>query len=123
MTSQLCTLLAGCILATIFGTSTARAASGRIAFSGAIVAPTCAASEAPHIGVATTAQPGQNQTSGRFVCGSAGAVADAGRSYSVTVASLGASTTGDRLLNYFTGYVNAAGIGQASPKLVTQIFE
>ncbi|MDE2306792.1 MAG: hypothetical protein KGJ97_00720 [Xanthomonadaceae bacterium] len=119
MTSQLCTLLAGCILATIFGTATARAATGRIAFSGAVVAPTCAAP----IDVSTTVQPGQSQSSGRYVCGSAGAAADAGRSYSVTVASLGPSTTSDRLLNYFAGYVGAAGIGQANPKLVTQTYE
>jgi len=119
MTSQLCTLLAGCILATIFGTSTARAASGRIAFSGAIVAPTCAASEA-HIGAVAL---GQNKTSGWLVCGNPATATDAGRVYSVTVASLGTSSTSDRLLNYFTGYVNAAGIGPANPKLVTQTFE
>lgn len=121
MTSQLCTLLAGCILATIFGTSTARAASGRVVFSGAIVAPTCAASET--VSAVTSSQPGQNPASSRFVCGNAGAVADAGRAYSVTVDSLGASTTNDRLLNYFAGYVAAAGVGQANAKLVTQIFE
>ncbi|HUW53902.1 MAG TPA: hypothetical protein VMV99_10845 [Rhodanobacter sp.] len=123
MTSQLCTLLAGCILATIFGTSTARAANGRIVFSGAVVAPTCVASEA-HIGAATTAQPGQNQTSGQFVCGNAGAAADAGRAYSVTVASLDSTTLPhDRLLGYFSGYANASGVDGIKARLVTQTFE
>jgi len=120
MTSQLCTLLAGCILATIFGTSTARAASGRIAFSGAVVAPTCVASEA-HIGAVAL---GQNKTSGWLVCGNPATATDAGRVYSVTVASLDSTTLPhDRLLGYFSGYAKASGIDGIKARLVTQTFE
>jgi len=121
MTSQLCTLLAGCILATIFGTSTARAASGRIAFSGAVVAPTCSVSDT-RINLTASPQPGLGTSPHRFACGSADTVADAGRTYALTEVSLDTAAIGnDRVLAYFAGYLSATGVADA--KLVTQTFE
>lgn len=122
MTGQLCTVLAGCLLAMIFGTSSARAASGRIVFSGSIVTPTCAVADVSAESTRSiSTRPGS--TSREFVCGNSGSPAGSGGSYSVTVTTLGGATKSDRLLAYFTGYVTVAGAGTPSAKLVTQTFD
>ena len=121
MTGQFCTVLAGCVFAMIFGTSTARAASGRIVFSGVIVAPTCSISDAS-AAAAISSRAGLSLASRHFTCGRPGTVADSGRSYTATVATLGYSATSNRLLNYFTGYVLAADPTSTSAKLVTETF-
>lgn len=121
MTGQLCTVLAGCVLAMIFGTSTARAASGRIAFSGSIVTPTCAVADVSAES-ARSISTSHGSTPREFTCGNSGAPAGTGGSYSVTVTTLGAAIKSDRLLDYFAGYVALAGRGNPSAKLVTQTF-
>ena len=123
MTGQLCTVLAGCVLAMIFGTSTARALGGRITFTGAIATPTCSAGDS-HIDSLVAGQSGSVGASAQFACPSASnAPASEATTYSLSVASLDAVTTGhDRLLEYFVGYLNAAGAGPAQAKLVTQSF-
>ena len=121
MTGQLCTVLAGCVLAMIFGTSSARAASGRIVFSGSIVTPTCAVADVS-AGSTRSISTTPGSTSREFTCGNSGSPAGSGVTYSVTVATLGVSTKDDRLLDYFTGYVALAGPGNPSAKLVTQTF-
>ena len=123
MTGSFCTVLAGCALAMLFGASNAKAASGRIMFSGAVVEPTCSVSDAR---IDATASPQSNHGSAprRFACGSTDTAADAGRAYALTEVSLDAVVTAhDRLLDYFAGYLNAAGISGAEAKLVTQTFE
>ena len=123
MTGSFCTVLAGCALAMIFGASSAKAASGRIVFSGAVVEPTCSVSDA-RIDATASPQSSHGSAPRRFACGSADTPADAGRAYALTEVSLDAAVTAhDRLLNYFAGYLNAAGIGGAEAKLVTQTFE
>ncbi len=121
MKSRFGAVLAGCLLAMVFGSSVAQAADGRIQFSGAIVAPTCAASEV-HIEALIAAQVGADAGSSKVACFGA----DAGikpTSYSLTVTTLDpAVADNDRLLAYFVGYVNAADNARAQVKLVTQTF-
>ena len=121
MTGQFCTVLAGCAFAMIFGSSSARAANGRIVFSGSIVTPTCVVADA-------TAESAQSISSHlgsalrEFVCGNSTAPAGSGETYKVTVTALDGATKHDRLLAYFTGYVTMAGVGAPAAKLVTQTF-
>ena len=121
MTGQFCTVLAGCVFAMIFGTSSARAASGRIVFSGSIVTPTCAVADVS-TGSTRSISSLPGSTSQEYTCGNSGSPAGSGGSYAVTVTTLGAATKSDRLLAYFTGYVTVAGAGTRSAKLVTQTF-
>ena len=121
MKHALCNLLVGCVLVLLLGTSPAMADTGRIAFSGVIVAPTCSISDAS-AAVVTSSRAGLSSASRQFKCGNPGTAADSGRSYSVTVATLGNSATSNRLLNYFTGYVLAADPTSTSAKLVTETF-
>lgn len=116
-------VLAGCLLAMVFG-STAQAADGRIQFFGAIVAPTCAASEA-QIEALLSGQVGTDaRASPRIAC--IGASADSNRvptSYSLTVTSLNPTTAdNNHLLAYFVAYASAADNAGARVKLVTQTF-
>lgn len=122
MTGQLCTVLAGCVLAMIFGTSTAKAASGRIVFSGSIVTPTCAVADVS-AGFTRSISTRPGSASREFTCGTPGSPAGSGGSYSVTVTTLGAATKSDRLLDYFAGYVAMVGTGTPSARLVTQTFD
>lgn len=114
MPGSVCTVLAGCVLATVFGATAARAATGRIVFSGAVVEPTCSAIDAG----AAMVSP-QSVVSRQFTCGNTGAA----QSYSLRVVSLDAAASGDHLLDYFAGYINAAGQGRAKARLVIQTFE
>ena len=121
MTGQFCTVLAGCAFAMIFGSSSARAANGRIVFSGSIVTPTCVVADA-------TAESAQSisihaaSASREFACGTAAAPAGSAETYKVTVTALDGATKNDRLLAYFSGYVTPAGVGDPAAKLVTQTF-
>lgn len=122
MPGSLCTVLAGCLVASVFGATAARAATGRIMFSGAVVEPTCSAVDA---GAAVMASPrsGGAVVSRRFTCGSAGTATDTARSYSLQVVSLDTAASGDHLLDYFAGYINAVDQGRAKARLVIQTFE
>ncbi len=123
MTGQLCTVLAGCVLALIFGTSNARATSGRIVFSGAVVAPTCAVSQA-RMNALQSHQVSADAVGLRLAChGATASAAAAPTTYSLTVTSLDTTTAdNNRLLTYFLGYLNATDKTAAQAKLVTQTF-
>lgn len=112
--------LMGCLGAALFGTPSAQATDGQITFSGAVVEPTCSVSDARVITAAQQTVPGS--ISNRFACGTTDTPADAGRTYALTEVSLEAATIGnDRVLAYFAGYLNAAGVTDA--KLVTRTYD
>jgi len=107
----------------VLGTSTAWAADGRIQFSGAVLAPTCAASEA-RIDALLSHQGNEGVVSAQLACPGASARAPTEpTTYSLTVSSLDTKTAGNnRLLTYFVGYLDATHGADAQPTLVTQIF-
>ncbi|MFA6229046.1 MAG: hypothetical protein WC617_02580 [Rhodanobacter sp.] len=115
-------VLAGCLLAMVFGSSATQAADGRIQFSGAVLAPTCVASEA-RIEALLTHQDSAGGSS-QIACQGAGAgAATEPATYSLTVSSVDTKSAGnDRLLTYFLGYANAADNADTQPALVTQVF-
>lgn len=99
------------------------ASGGRISFMGAIVEPTCSASVAS-IDTVASMSTSHNVTPLRFACGTARTATDSSQFYSLTVVDLDAATINhDRVLDYFAGYVKAAGNNMAAAKLVTQTFE
>lgn len=118
MASPRGTRFSGCVLVAMImlaSASSAYAATGRIAFSGAVVEPTCSTEGADMAGKLPSATPG------RLVCGKT--PTDPGRSYSRIVLSLDAATVAtDRLLNYFAGYANADGMG-GQAKLVVRTYD
>lgn len=116
-------VLAGCLLAMVFGSSTARAAEGLIRFSGAVLAPTCAAGGARID--ALLAHPGIGSAEdAHMACLGASTSAPAEpTTYSLKVSSIDTKSAGnDQLLIYFLGYAGAASHGDAQPALVTQVF-
>jgi hypothetical protein len=99
------------------------ASGGRITFTGAIVEPTCSVSTAAIDAVASM-RASRDATQSRFECSAAQRTVDSGQHYSLTVASLDVATINhDRVLEYFVGYVKAAGNSDAEAKLVTQTYE
>lgn len=111
------TLLAGCFCAAMLGASSAKAADGRITFSGAVVEPTCTASGE------SLQNPEFAAASRRLACGSATDIATgSASSYVLVVAALnGSGSTGDRLLDYFVGYLPPLARNEA--RLVTRTYE
>lgn len=113
------TLLAACLCAAMLGASAAKAAEGRITFTGAVVEPTCTSSSEDEglQGAAFAA------TSRRLACGSAAEIATgSASSYVLAVAALnGPGATGDRLLDYFVGYLSP--VARTEAKLVTRSYE
>ena len=94
--------------------SSAHASGGVIAFSGAVVEPTCSAGT-QHIAAAqavTTAQ--------RYRCSEqpGATAAQVAQSYALSVTELTGTPLGsDRLIVYFANYLSA------QPKLVTQVYD
>lgn len=118
MADSLGTTLAGCALIMLVGMSSANAATGRIAFSGAVVEATCSTDDV-RVETASWSRPVDGLAPGRLTCGQT--PTDPGRSYSRTVVSLDAATiANNRLLDYFAGYANADG---AKAALVVRIYE
>lgn len=117
MASPLGIWLAGCAMVMLVGMSSARAAGGRIVFSGAVVESTCSMAEsgaAMHDVAAAAAQ--------HLACGRT--ATDAGRSYTREVIDLAtASRNHDRLLDYFASYAPAAGDGNAAAKVVVHTYD
>lgn len=115
MANPLGTWLAACAMVMLVGMSTARAASGRIVFSGAVVEPTCSTAElGPVMDVAagTAAQS--------LVCGRT--ATDAGRTYTREVIDLAtADRNHNRLLDYFASY--APSTGDAAAKVVVHTYD
>lgn len=116
----------GCVVAMSLGVPVAHADGGTITFSGAVVAPTCAASSAS-MGATLPAQRTATSRQ-RFECGGdgeSGARAHAfPSSYTLTVEPLESSSlSADRLVGYFSNYVKASGQAQARMNLVTQAYD
>lgn len=109
--------LVGCALALSLVALNARAAGGRIAFSGAVVAPTCGV-------VPVSGTPAGGTTGSQFSvdCPGSTAVGMAKPAYVVTVSQLSAAEP-DRVLRYFSDYVAASQTTAAHPVLVTQVYE
>lgn len=109
-----------CVVAGMFAATATRAEGGRIAFSGAVVEPTCSVD---------TSRPAMNSRAarsdalidGRRTCGAR--PGNPGRSYSRTVVGLDATViANDRLLNYFASYASNADAA-AQPRLVIRTYE
>ena len=113
------TLLAGCFCAAMLSASSAKAADGSITFSGAVVEPTCTASGEDE-GLQNSTFVASTQ---RLACGSAVDIATgSASSYVLAVAALnGPDSTGDRLLDYFVGYLPPLARNEA--RLVTRTYE
>jgi hypothetical protein len=93
----------------------AHAQGGQIAFSGAVLAPTCATA-----GVARAEKSGTDAAA--MVCDRTGT--DPGRTYARQVVSLDAAhVANDPLLGYFAGYVKAEGLDAGQPKLVVRTYD
>lgn len=103
MAGSLCKWLAGCaFLGACLGVSPVHAATGRIAFSGAVVESTCTTEAAPVVAAANAAE--------RHSCRHA--ASDPGPSYSRVISKLGtAGLARDPLLAYFASYAVPAAVG------------
>ncbi|WP_266159229.1 hypothetical protein [Dyella silvatica] len=128
MTGLIRKILVVCVLVAAFAApSQAVAAGGRIAFSGAIVEPTCGVGSGPMAAiVAAPVRAASAQSLGRFVCDSgAGRSATAAvQPYALSVVNIASTPwAADRLIGYFANYVKAAGQNQADLQLVTQTYE
>ena len=100
MAASLGKWLAGCAFFACIGVSSAHAATGRIAFSGAVVESTCT----------TEAAPAAANAAGRHSCRHA--ASDPGASYSRVVSKLGtAGLAQNPLLAYFASYAAPAAVG------------
>lgn len=117
MTVPLGIWLTGCAMVMLVGMPTARAATGHIVFSGAVVEPTCATAElgsVVHVAVGAAMQ--------RLVCGRT--ATDAGRTYTREVIDLAmANRSHDRLLDYFASYAPRAADGDAAAKVVVHTYD
>lgn len=116
MTVAFGTLFIECLLGMTLLISSAKASSSRIAFSGAVVTPTCSVSDARIVA-------GAANRSGQFVCLDANGTADEARSYARTEVRLDANNaSGNRLLGYFIDSGNGANSGMTEAMLVTRSF-
>lgn len=115
MASPLGIWLTGCAMVMLVGLPTARAATGRIVFSGAVVEPTCSTEEFGSVTRVATGAVTQ-----RLVCGRT--ATDAGRTYTREVIELAAANRGhNRLLDYFASY--APRTGDAAAKVVVHTYD
>lgn len=122
MTCQLFSaLLVGCLCVAMLGVSSAKAADGRIVFTGAVVEPTCTATSENIAAMAPAS--GQSTEARHFTCaGSSARSRSANRSYSLLVSSLAIDNqTKSPLLAYFVGYLQPS--ERATAKLVTQTYQ
>ncbi len=108
-------ILACCVSVGLLFSCAAQAASGRVAFSGAVVEPTCSTQAAER----TAAMPG---ASVRLACaGSAAEAATSPQTYTLQMTPLSGAPA-DRLLNYFAGYARGDN-PTATAQLATRIYE
>ena len=115
-----CTLV-GCVLAMSLMAQSAKAADGRVMFSGAIVEPTCRVDPRnPDMARQLAAKAG---ASDRVACaGASGVTAAVPQVYTLTVAQLSTDTP-DHLLRYFAGYVKTGSTDMAAARMVTQTYD
>lgn len=103
----------------LVGMSGARAAGGRVVFSGAVVVPTCAARSE-----SAMAKADNNLSERSFICGEPRQLpgnTDASI-YRLSIVPLGGATiAGSRLLQYFVGY--RASMHASDAKMVTRTYE
>ena len=112
-------VFAGCALIAFIGVSTVRAATGRIAFSGAIVEPTCSR-ESVAIGPVLSSPDGS--VTARLSCGRT--AVDPGRVYSRKVTHPTATNLEhDSLLAYFASYANPSGGGETKVKVIVNTYD
>lgn len=117
MESPLGVWLAGCAMVTLVGMSTARAASGRIVFSGAVVEPTCSTTELGSVMHGVIGSAARRLDCGRIAT-------DAGRTYTREVIDLAkANRNHDRLLDYFASYAPRTADGDAAAKVVIHTYD
>lgn len=109
--------LVGCALALSLVALNARAAGGRIAFSGAVVTPTCGV--VPASGIQADGPSGPQFG---VDCPGSASAGTAKPAYVVTVSKLTAAEP-DRVLEYFSDYVAASHAAAERPVLVTQVYE
>lgn len=114
-----CTLV-GCIFAMSLMAQSAKAADGRIVFSGAIVEPTCGFASERAVAIAAEISDGTV----RVACaGSGGVTTAAPQAYAEQVMLLSAAAP-DHLLAYFASYANSSGsTGGVAAKVVTRSYE
>jgi type 1 fimbria pilin len=115
------TTLVACALAMSLVTLSAKAADGRVIFSGAIVEPTCHVDQRSLDMASLLAA--EVPTASRVACaGASGPSAVAPQAYTLTVSHLSTETP-DRLLRYFAGYVAAGSADRVDASLLTQTYD
>jgi hypothetical protein len=107
------------LLVALFIPSIAAAADERIAFSGAIVEPTCGIAASKNTTVGVIAQRQQTQ---RLTCATPGNATAKPRAYVLTTRRL-SDLESDRVLKYFDTYIKAGRPDAADPMLLTQTYE
>lgn len=111
----------GCVVALALGAPVAYADGGRIQFVGAIVEPTCSLGDRV---LAATNVSSSDHANAAPRCGDrAGAESIHPRSYATSVESLQDSAlSSDRVLTYFSDYLQASGQPAMEARLVTQSY-
>jgi len=110
-------VLAGCVLGMLISMPIARAATGRIVFSGAVLEPTCSTES-----MSKAVNPGVDNGAGtRLGCNRT--ATSTGSSYSRVVTNLAtAELSHDRLLNYFATYARVTG-SEVAVKVLVQTYD
>jgi DNA-binding transcriptional regulator PaaX len=109
--------LTGCAMVMLVGMPTARAATSRIVFSGAVVEPTCFTAELGSVMHNATGSAAQHLACGRTAT-------DAGRTYMREVIDLvTVNRSHDRLLDYFASYAPRTVDGDATAKIVVHTYD
>ena len=111
----------GCVVALACGASLAHADGGRIDFVGAVVEPTCSLHDQALAGADLSSFA---RTHWGTSCGDrAEASPTHSPSYAMSVESVGTSAmASDRVLAYFSNYLQAAGLDGVDARLVTQSY-
>lgn len=121
MTITLLLVVAGYLGASALVPSLARAADGRITFSGKVVTPTC--SVATPVIATVAAEPFAVAAPRRLTCAPSGnASVAASPGYALTAVRL-SSSVHDRVLKYFDAYVKAGRPDATDPLLLTRVYE
>lgn len=122
MTISLMAEVAWCLCATLLVSLPARAQSGRITFSGAVVEPSCSAVTEENLMALADPSPARGGQTRRTCARPGNTAGAASRIYALTIVRLSSSVP-DRVLQYFDAYVKADRAGAADPLLLTQTYE
>lgn len=122
MAISLITGIVWCLCIFTITPSAVRAAGGRIAFSGAVVVPSCNVATAESAKAEVTASGTQVEAT-RLGCAESGnATRTSSQVYARVVERL-SSAVPDRVLKYFDAYVKASRVGAEDPVLLIQTYE